>query len=514
MLARWLLAGSWHRIVSDRRGTLDGRSAAGLGLVDRGVRERRAPRSRVRNQPAVPNGQVEKSASASPAAHLAHVRAPTNAVSANVRSSATQRHPAPPNDQRHRMTQRNRLTQRHPSNRMTQRNDVGTSAPEEPVTTLAPLFDALTAPGEGDPALLRALASVGQPSLDVSAPAALRPFAVAALAARAGRTVLAVTATGREADDLADTLASICGPDGVAVYPSWETLPHERLSPRADTVGRRLAVMRRLAHPGSTGARPLSVVVAPIRAVLQPQVAGLGEIEPVTLAKGDWADLDEVVAPIGGPGLPAGRPGRAARRVRGARGHPRHLPARPRSIRSGSSSSATRWRTSGRSPCPTSVRSPATTPSPRPAKASATGRVASSPRRCSLPRAGSCCSPKACGGGRRSCRDRIQNCSTCSTRSPTGRRSRAWKRCRRYWPSRWCCCSTRCRPGPTSWSATRNGSGRAPPSSSARVRSSWRRPGARLPSAARPRSTWAPPPTGRSPTCAKPPPRSACPGGR
>jgi transcription-repair coupling factor (superfamily II helicase) len=156
--------------------------------------------------------------------------------------------------------------------------------------TLAPLLDALAATPGGDPALVRALAAVDEPSLDLSAPAALRSFAAAALAARAGRSVLAVTPTGREADDLVDTLASLLGPDEVALYPSWETLPHERLSPRADTVGRRLAVMRRITHPGGMGAPPLAVVVAPVRAVLQPQVAGLGDIEPVTLRKGDTAD--------------------------------------------------------------------------------------------------------------------------------------------------------------------------------------------------------------------------------
>ena len=62
--------------------------------------------------------------------------------------------------------------------------------------------------------------------------------------------MLAVTATGREAEDLAEALGSLLGPDvGRRTIPSWETLPHERLSPRADTVGRRLAVLRRLAHP-------------------------------------------------------------------------------------------------------------------------------------------------------------------------------------------------------------------------------------------------------------------------
>ena len=55
----------------------------------------------------------------------------------------------------------------------------------------------------------------------------------------AGRPVLAVTATTREAEDLAASLGDLLPADEVAVYPSWETLPHERLSPRSDTVGRR-----------------------------------------------------------------------------------------------------------------------------------------------------------------------------------------------------------------------------------------------------------------------------------
>ncbi|WP_041939853.1 MULTISPECIES: transcription-repair coupling factor [Frankia] len=168
--------------------------------------------------------------------------------------------------------------------------------------TLAPLLDALIARPGGDPALGRAIGAAGEPALDLAGPAALRPFAAAALAAAhgAGRPVLAVVATGREAEDLTAALAGLLGPEVVAVFPSWETLPHERLSPRADTVGQRLAVLRRLAHPASTGLPPLRIVVAPVRSVLQPQVAGLGELAPVSLAAGDTADLDEVVARLVG----------------------------------------------------------------------------------------------------------------------------------------------------------------------------------------------------------------------
>ena len=107
--------------------------------------------------------------------------------------------------------------------------------------------------------------------------------------------VLAVTATGREAEDLTAALRAFLPADSVAEFPSWETLPHERLSPRSDTVGRRLSVLRRLAHPGATPGGPLRVVVAPVRAVVQPIVAGLGDLVPVTLKVGQEAPFSSVV---------------------------------------------------------------------------------------------------------------------------------------------------------------------------------------------------------------------------
>jgi transcription-repair coupling factor (superfamily II helicase) len=159
----------------------------------------------------------------------------------------------------------------------------------------------LLAAALADPGLARArnLARAGFPDadgLDLTAPPALRPFAVAAVAADpgaggAGQPVLAVTATSREADDLAAALGSLLPPEQVASYPAWETLPHERLSPRSDTVGRRLAVLRRLAHPEGN---PVRVVVAPVRSLLQPQLKRLGDLEPVLLRTGGAADLDEI----------------------------------------------------------------------------------------------------------------------------------------------------------------------------------------------------------------------------
>jgi transcription-repair coupling factor (superfamily II helicase) len=159
-------------------------------------------------------------------------------------------------------------------------------------------------PASADPALAALTDSLGAATLTVSGPSGIQPFAIAATA-RAGRVLLVVTSTGREAEDLVDALRCLLPPDEVALYPGWETLPHERLSPRADTVGQRLAVLRRLAHPSADdpAAGPLSVVVAPVRAVLQPQVPRLGELVPVELHAGDdGRELTDIVTDLVGAG--------------------------------------------------------------------------------------------------------------------------------------------------------------------------------------------------------------------
>src|SRR5690606_17628967 len=118
----------------------------------------------------------------------------------------------------------------------------------------------------------------------------------AALADGPGVTV-AVTATEREADELTRAIGALIGSEAVASFPAWETLPHERLSPRSDTVGRRLAVLRRVVHGGDERPR---VVVAPVRSILQPQMKGLADLEPVELVAGQDVELDDVVRRLAG----------------------------------------------------------------------------------------------------------------------------------------------------------------------------------------------------------------------
>ena len=161
-------------------------------------------------------------------------------------------------------------------------------------------------PDPGVAAVLDAARAGGISTLDVVAPAGVRPVVVAGMAHPDGadRPVLLVTATGRESEDLASALRCYLPEHAVAEFPAWETLPHERLSPRSDTVGRRLAVLRRLAHPDEAGdggwSGRVRVLVAPIRAVMQPLVAGLGELRPVRLRQGDDIGLEETVEALVG----------------------------------------------------------------------------------------------------------------------------------------------------------------------------------------------------------------------
>ena len=153
---------------------------------------------------------------------------------------------------------------------------------------------------EGDEHFAATLADARRPgvtTLDVTAVTSFFPLLTAAIASESGRTILLVTSTYREAEQLTAELGGLLGEDTVAYYPAWETLPHERLSPRADTVGRRLAVLRRLA--GGEG-EPPKVLVAPVRSVLQPQVVGLADMTPVRVRTGAEYELGTLLADLTG----------------------------------------------------------------------------------------------------------------------------------------------------------------------------------------------------------------------
>ncbi len=142
-------------------------------------------------------------------------------------------------------------------------------------------------------------------SADFSLVAGLRAPLLAGLLAEhaAPKALLAIVATGRDSESLRDALASLMPSAEVIEFPAWETLPHERLSPSAETVGKRIHALRRL-HQWQEEQRrqkpdlpPPIIVVASVRAALQPLADNLTSLEPLELLAGsrgnDLAKLAE-----------------------------------------------------------------------------------------------------------------------------------------------------------------------------------------------------------------------------
>lgn len=138
----------------------------------------------------------------------------------------------------------------------------------------------------------------GDQALNVGAPEGIRPALAAARAKYS--SVVMIVPSGREAEETVNSIRSWydANPNEVCQLEAWETLPHERLSPRADTVAGRMAVFRRLCHPreGSAMFGPIRILVMPVRSLIQPVVDGLGEVEPLVFRVGNEITLDEVSA--------------------------------------------------------------------------------------------------------------------------------------------------------------------------------------------------------------------------
>jgi transcription-repair coupling factor (superfamily II helicase) len=93
--------------------------------------------------------------------------------------------------------------------------------------------------------------------------------------------VCVVTATSREAESLHAALSDLMPGAQILEFPAWETLPHERLSPSPEIVGGRFAALRAIAS--WDGTTPL-VVLASVRAALQPIASNLLDVEPIAVA--------------------------------------------------------------------------------------------------------------------------------------------------------------------------------------------------------------------------------------
>ena len=154
--------------------------------------------------------------------------------------------------------------------------------------TDAPLGALLAALRE-EPGLTAAL---GRRSTVLVLPDVARASSIAGLTALSRRRpiVVAVPAVA-DAEHLASDLRAFLPVDAVELFPAWETLPFERVSPSIETMGRRLRVMWRL-HSGDEA---LQVVVAPVRALVQCLGPGAEDAAPVVVRPGDRVDQHGLV---------------------------------------------------------------------------------------------------------------------------------------------------------------------------------------------------------------------------
>ena len=152
----------------------------------------------------------------------------------------------------------------------------------------APPLKALVRGLADDPGIIR---SLGKRSALLAVPEAGRALSLATIADQSGRVpVVVCVPTSTEAERLRADLAMYLGDEAVALFPAWETLPFERISPNVETMGRRLEVLWRLQDPS----RSPQVVVASARSLVQRLGPGVDDLEPIIVGVGDQIDLADL----------------------------------------------------------------------------------------------------------------------------------------------------------------------------------------------------------------------------
>ncbi|MGH9185876.1 MAG: transcription-repair coupling factor [Acidimicrobiales bacterium] len=156
-----------------------------------------------------------------------------------------------------------------------------------PLTDLPPLF-------RDDPALVRVL---GRRSAVLAVPEPARAFTVAGLVeATSRRPWLVAVPTTADAEHLVRDLRAFLGETRAELFPAWETLPFERMSPAVETMGRRLRVVWALRNRDRSGATTGPyVIVAPVRALVQRLGPHVDEVEPIIVRPGDQLDPTKLV---------------------------------------------------------------------------------------------------------------------------------------------------------------------------------------------------------------------------
>ncbi len=118
-----------------------------------------------------------------------------------------------------------------------------------------------------------------------------RPLVIAGLAERwSNSTLVVATPTGTAAQMIHDDLVHYVGADNALLFPAWETLPFERVSPSVESMGKRLEVLWRL----RASEKP-RIVVGSVRALLQKLAPGATTREPIIVRRGTDVNADHLM---------------------------------------------------------------------------------------------------------------------------------------------------------------------------------------------------------------------------
>lgn len=130
--------------------------------------------------------------------------------------------------------------------------------------------------------------NLGRRHCDIQMAEAALPMVLAAISRSSERSpFIVVTPTAQQAERLCDDLQTWLGEDRAALFPAWETLPFERVSPNIKTMGRRLELLWRIRHNNAP-----SVVVVPVRSLLQKLTSTGLQAEPIKIEVGKPVDAE------------------------------------------------------------------------------------------------------------------------------------------------------------------------------------------------------------------------------
>ena len=102
--------------------------------------------------------------------------------------------------------------------------------------------------------------------------------------------ILLVTSSSRRADELVEELSTYIGGSHVISFPPWETLPHERLSPKSDTIAARYKALHTIKK-----SKDIRVVVTSVRGLIQPINGELLKTDLISISLGDDLAMESLV---------------------------------------------------------------------------------------------------------------------------------------------------------------------------------------------------------------------------